>query len=141
MKATATARETNVRIFPKQNENQNNQQQVGGGGEVAEGSGSTTTTQTLPVFDRLTRQNIAFEEIKLLFSDCFGRPMPRAISEQVLRAIRSGTPAYYFRYAIEETVFAPRPSWRYTMAIVSRLEREKASKADMYYRPTYTEEE
>lgn len=135
MTSPETARETNVRIFPKQYNNNNDNEQSGEGVAAGGVSSSTTTVQKLPVFDKFTRQSIAFEEIKLLFNDSFGRPMPRAIAEQVLRAIRGGTPAYYFRYAIEETMLAPRPSWRYTMAIVGRLEREQATKEDMYYRP------
>lgn len=135
MTSPETARETNVRIFPKQNNNDNYNQQGGGAGAAGAVVSSTTTMQSLPVYDKSARQTMAFEEIKLLFNDSFGRPMPRAIAEQVLRAIRGGTPAYYFRYAIEETMLAPRPSWRYTMAIVGRLEREQATKEDMYYRP------
>lgn len=74
------------------------------------------------------------EELKQMHEDAFGRPMPRSIAEGVLRDLRSGTPAAFYRYAIEETLLAPRPSWRYTLAIIARLKRTKADVTDTYDR-------
>lgn len=95
---------------------------------------STTTVRTLPVFDKETRQSLAMEQLKTQHEDVFGRPMPRSIAENVLRDLRSGTPAAYYRYAMDETLLAPRPSWRYTLAIVARLKRTNADSTDAYDR-------
>lgn len=101
--------------------------------EVARGSSSsrsssstTTTVEKPPYIDSYTRQTLAVERLKETYYDCFGREMPRIIKAEILRNVRNGTPIYYYRYAIEQTAFAPRPSWRYTMAIVQRLQRERA---------------
>lgn len=93
---------------------------------------STTTVRTLTVFDKETRVSLAMEDLKRMHEDAFDRSMPRSIAVAVLRDLRSGTPAGYYRYAIEETLLAPRPSWRYTLAIVARLKRTKADLTDSY---------
>lgn len=131
-------RNTDVRIFPhtpsesnKQKHQYNQQEEYQ---PAEEGNSSTTTMQKLPSIDRYARQNMAVERLKSEFYDAFGREMPRAIAQQVLKDIRSGTPAAYYSYAIEQTIYAPRPSWRYTMAIVARLQRTMASEDDMDYR-------
>lgn len=131
-------RETNVREFPhtpsEVEKNQYQYQQEKYNPAVEAVSSSTTTMQKVPGFDKYARQNIAVEGLKKQFQDTFGREMPRAISEPLLRDIRSGTPAYYYRYAMEQTLMAPRPSWRYTLAIVARLKRTMATEEDMDYR-------
>lgn len=130
--------ETNVREFPhtpserEKQHNQYQQEKYKSGVEAV--SSSTTTVQKQPGFDKYARQSMAMEGLKRIFQDTFGREMPRAISEPLLRDIRSGTPAYYYRYAMEETLMAPRPSWRYTLAIVARLKRTMATEEDMDYR-------
>lgn len=133
-------RDTIVRSFPlhprfekekQQNHHQQHQQEEPA---VEDVSSSTTTMQKLPSIDRYARQNMAVERLKGEFYDAFGREMPRAIAQQVLKDIRSGTPAAYYSYAIEQTIYAPRPSWRYTMAIVARLQRTMASEDDMDFR-------
>lgn len=77
---------------------------------------------------------MALERLKTEFLDTFAREMPRAIQQQVLRDLRDGIPSAYYSYALEQTLLAPRPSWRYTMAIVGRLIRTKAEERDMDYR-------
>ena len=131
-------RNTDVRVFPhtpseknKQKTQYNQQEEYQ---QAEEGSSSTTTMQKLPNTDRYARQNMAIERLKAEFYDAFGREMPRAIAQQVLKDIRSGTPAAYYSYAIEQTIYAPRPSWRYTMAIVARLQRTMACVDDMDFR-------
>lgn len=131
-----TNRDTNVRPFPsltseEHNNQYKNQQEYEA---VTPVSSSTTTMRNVPVIDRFARQSLAVERLKMEFEDAFGRAMPRAIAQQVLRDIRAGTPAAYYSYAIEQTMFAPRPSWRYTMAIVARLQRTMASEDDMDFR-------
>lgn len=131
-------RNTDVRIFPNTPSERNKQKHQYNQQEeyqpAEEGSSSTTTMQKLPSIDRYARQNMAVERLKAEFYDAFGREMPRAIAQQVLKDVRSGTPAAYYSYAIEQTIYAPRPSWRYTMAIVARLQRTMASVDDMDFR-------
>ena len=98
-------------------------------------SSSSTTERILPQFDKSTRQMLAMEELKMMYLDTFGREIPRAIAEPLLRDLREGTPAQYYRYAMEQTLLAPRPSWRYTLAIVARLKRTHCPVWEMDYRP------
>lgn len=89
-------------------------------------SSSTTTVQILPfpdMTDTWTRKRM--EDLKELHLEIFERPMPRPIAQRVLRDLDGGIPPEYYEYAMCETVFAPTPSWRYTMAIVARCVREK----------------
>lgn len=65
------------------------------------------------------------EELKELHQEIFERPMPRPIAQRVLRDLDAGIPPEYYEYAMCETVFAPNPSWRYTMAIVGRCVRDQ----------------
>lgn len=133
-------RDTNVRQFPpippveSEYQYQHQHKQSAGVPAAETVSSSTTTVQNVPQFDRFARQCLAMERLKKEFEDAFSRPMPRAIAETVLRDIRAGTPAAYYSYAIEQTIFAPRPSWRYTMAIIARLKRTMANEDDMDYR-------
>ena len=124
--------------FPRTplNMQNNHQNQVTEKHQAAERvSSSTTTERTLPLSDKSTRQMLAMEELKMLYFDTIGREIPRAIAEPLLRDIREGTPAQYYRYAMEQTLLAPRPSWRYTLAIVARLKRTNCPVWEMDYRP------
>ena len=126
---------TNVLSFPlREIEEDKHNYQSAEAPAAAAVSSSTTTVRKVPVIDKFARQSLAMEQLKTEFYDSFGREMPRAICEQVLRDIRTGTPSYYYSYAIEQTLYAPRPSWRYTLAIVARLKRTMASEDDMDYR-------
>lgn len=127
-------RGTNVLPYPYKSVENNHNTQRSGEVPAAASSSNTTTVQTLPIPDKFARQSMAMERLKVEFYDAFGRDMPRAIAQQVLRDIRAGVPAAYYSYAIEQTIYAPRPSWRYTMAIVARLQRTMASEDDMDYR-------
>lgn len=113
----------------------NHQKQVTEKHQAAEqGSSTSTTEQILPASDKSVRQMLAMEDLKSLYADTFGREMPRAIAEPLLRDIREGIPVQYYRYAMEQTLLAPRPSWRYTLAIVARLKRTKCPLWEMDYR-------
>ena len=125
---------TNVRPYPYMSVQNNHNNQRSGEAPAAASSSTTTTVPTLPIPDKFARQSMAMERLKVEFYDAFGRDMPRAIAQQVLRDIRAGIPAAYYSYAIEQTIYAPRPSWRYTMAIVARLQRTMATEDDMDYR-------
>lgn len=137
------ARKTNVCTFPNLKEIEEPVEEVVVGSSSSSSSSSTTTTiEKPPYIDISTRQSLAVERLKATFYDCFGREMPRAIRTEILKNVRNGTPIYYYRYAIEQTALAPRPSWRYTMAIVQRLQRERADITSMdegrddYFDPT-----
>ena len=91
----------------------------------AAASSSTTTVQVFPsssskeVFRRYQLENI-----KSLHMECLGRPMPSPISAEVLRDLDEGTPSAYYRYALTEAMYAPRPPWRYVAAIVKRCKSQ-----------------
>lgn len=133
-------RDTNVRSFPlhprfeKEKQQNHHQQHQQVEPAVEDVSSSTTTMQIPPYFDKETRQMMAMERLKNEFQDTFNYAMPRAIAAQVLKDIRSGLPAAFYTYAMSETLLAPRPSWRYTMAIIARLKRTRATVEDMDYR-------
>ena len=65
------------------------------------------------------------EKLRLLYEESIGRQMTGAILRQLLLSLIEGTPAEYYQYALEETACAPLPSWRYTMAIVKRLQAQR----------------
>lgn len=65
------------------------------------------------------------EALRQQYMSCIGRPMPPSIHRKLLLDLIDGTEYEYYRYAIDEAAIAPQPSWRYVMAIVRRLQREK----------------
>jgi len=82
---------------------------------------STTTTSTTTT---LFREEMS--EFREMYRDAIGREMPRFIETDLLSRLISGAvSAIDVQYAFEETAAAPRPSWRYTCAILTRLAREK----------------
>ncbi|MBP3453111.1 MAG: hypothetical protein J6M20_05300 [Clostridia bacterium] len=79
---------------------------------------SSTTTSSSSIYEEL-------EDIKAAYQDAIGRPMPQSIASYVQQEIIMGhMDAHDIQYALAETAMAPRPSWRYAMAIISRLQRE-----------------
>ena len=54
------------------------------------------------------------------FEDVFGRPMPRAIENEVRRMIDSGIDSTLITEVINYTAGAPRPSWAYARAVIMR---------------------
>lgn len=85
---------------------------------------STTSTTTVHNCQELTDEAMIRNRVELIreqYLHCIGREMPMSFMRQVLLDLIAGTPWQYYEYALEETAFAPNPSWRYTMAIVRRL--------------------
>lgn len=89
-------------------------------------SSSTTTVEDCQI---LLRAKV--EELRQLYEATMGAAMTPAILRQLLLSVTRGTPWQYYEYALEETALAPRPSWRYTLAIVSRLISEQAPADDV----------
>ena len=94
----------------------------------AAASSTTTTVELFPSSANSDVQPILrryqLESLKKLHAECFGRAMPAPISAEVLRDLDAGTPTAYYRYAMIEATYAPRPSWRYAAAIVRRCKEE-----------------
>lgn len=65
--------------------------------------------------------NVAVEGIRELYQSAIGQPMTEVCERSLRRDLERGTPYIYYHYALVETAYAPRPSWRYTLAIVRRL--------------------
>lgn len=91
---------------------------------------TTTTTKTNSTSSSTTRAsarareteiNVAVEGLRELYQDAIGQPMTAICERALRRSLEAGTPYVFYHYALEETAFAPRPSWRYTEAIVRRL--------------------
>ena len=102
----------------------------------------TTTTETSSSSTRVrAREGIAdqtllqmsLETIRRDHQDILGRPMPRFTEQQLLNDLQTGTPAIYYRYALQETASAPLPSWRYVLAIVARLKRQQIPEEDLLW--------
>ncbi len=123
MTAANPTRQTNVRRFPQTPSEENERSTT----TSSTSSSSTTTVENC--------QNLEFLRIQDQYFDTFGLTMSRAISTVVLRDLRAGIPGYYYLYAIEQTAWAPNPSWRYTMAIMARLKQDEATKSTMNQRP------
>ena len=95
-------------------------------------SSSTTTTTHSPSNSLKEKAYILWlDNLKDQYCKAMGRPMPPYIANEVLTDIKSGTPAYFYFYAIRETALAPMPSWRYTAAIIRRLKIERPKPADL----------
>lgn len=108
-------------------------------------AGSSTTT-TVQLFPEITRHRLSdaereeiyqaakaysLEQLKKLHMECFGRPMPAPIAAEVLKDLRCDTPAAYYRYAMTEACYAPRPSWRYVQAIVKRCKAQMLEPSEL----------
>lgn len=68
---------------------------------------------------------IACEDLRERYTECIGTPMPQIIHKRLLLDLLDGTPYEYYSYALDEASIAPKPSWRYVLAIVARLHREQ----------------
>ena len=97
---------------------------------------TTTTTTSSSSSSTSTRAhareaeiNVSVESIKELYQAAIGSPMTDICQRYLRRDLEAGIPYIYYHYALEQTAFAPRPSWRYTMAIVARLRREEVDPA------------
>lgn len=87
-------------------------------------SSSTTTTSTTSSMNT-SDVVMDLETIKLRYHNCLGMAMPKHLQDQVRGWLEGNTiPAEYFLYGLQEAAYAPRPSWRYAMAVVRRLADE-----------------
>lgn len=132
MQSQPTYRSTNVREFPHTPEIEETYQRTTSSG----GSSSSTTTEQLC---QIKEKALAIEAMKRVFAEeireqyahCVGEKMPPALFRRILLDLIDGTPPQYYRYALDETCLAPRPSPRYMLAIVQRLKRERKDPADL----------
>lgn len=96
-------------------------------------SSSTTTVQVFPHSASETLRRYQLENLKELHAECLGRPMPAPISAELLRDLDDGTPSAYYKYAMREACYAPRPSWRYVQAIVRRCKAQMIEPSELEY--------
>lgn len=91
-------------------------------------STSTTTTSSTTSTSSTRTSSTSYDEmeaIKEAYQDAIGRAMPQSIANYVQSQILMGRmDAHDVEYALMETAMAPRPSWRYAMAIINRLQRD-----------------
>lgn len=90
---------------------------------TANGSSRSTTSTT----SRRDRKEalMDLESIKRAYHDCLSLTMPEHIENQVKYWLEENVfPPEYIIYALQEASMAPRPSWKYAMAIIRRLSNE-----------------
>lgn len=75
--------------------------------------------------------NVQVEDLKDLYRRAIGQPMSAICEASLRRSLEGGEPYIYYHYALEETAYAPRPSWRYTLAIVRRLAAQGVSEDEL----------
>ena len=69
------------------------------------------------------------ESIKELYYEAMLRPIPSFLLREIKYELEEHADpelmCSYYLYALRETACAPRPSWKYTQAIIARLTREQ----------------
>lgn len=75
--------------------------------------------------------NVQVEDLRSLYAQAIGAPMSPMIAKELRHELEAGTPYIYYHYALWQTAYAPRPSWRYTLAIVRRLKNQDVSERDL----------
>lgn len=91
-------------------------------------STSSTGTSTSTTHGRnSTRIVMNLETLKELYFEAINRPAPSFILAAIREDLEEAPELMYayYSYALRETALAPRPSWKYTEAILARLRREK----------------
>lgn len=102
----------------------------------------TTTTTTTPTSSssstiartraREAELNVMIADLKDLYYRAIGQPMSAICADSLRRDLESGQTTYMqYHYALTETAYAPRPSWRYALAIVRRLELQGITDDDL----------
>lgn len=97
-----------------------------------------TNRTTMTIADTSTRSSTTrtredmLELIAEMYADVLERQMPNFIRREIETNLASGYDPEWYLFALKETAGAPRPSWRYTEAIVNRL-RNKAWKWELPY--------
>lgn len=109
-------------------------------GSSSRSSSSTTTVRKFPENASRERsetrellRRLQMEHLKKLHMECIGRPMPAPIAAEVLRDLDADTPAEYYKYALTEACYAPRPSWRYVQAIIRRCKAQMIDPSELEY--------
>lgn len=77
--------------------------------------------------------NVCVDDLREVYLDSVGSNMSEQCERYLRKQLARGVPYLYYLYALQETGFAPRPSWRYTEAIVCRLTREHVSEDDLRF--------
>lgn len=94
-------------------------------------SSSSSTSTRAHARAREAEVNCQIEGLRELYRDAIGQAMSDICERALRRDLERGTPYVYYHYALEETAFAPRPSWRYTMAIVRRLQTQEVDEESL----------
>lgn len=76
--------------------------------------------------------NVLVESVRELYQDAIGQPMSPICEKSLRSDLATGTPYIYYHYALVETAYAPRPSWRYTLTIVARLKNQMVSEESLF---------
>lgn len=94
----------------------------------------STNTSTTTTSSRCSSQSpsgsdsfyrLVINEIIELYKQAIGIPN-RLVIQKISEDIKEWhIPHQYYTYALEQTAFAPRPSFQYCQAIIRRLQREK----------------
>lgn len=90
-------------------------------------STSTTSTSTEETEKRLLTPDTQklIKEIKQLYHDAIGSYPTVIICKAIIKDIEGKVYSMkQLEYALQETAFAPRPSWAYAAAILRRLQAE-----------------
>ena len=80
---------------------------------------------------RQVELNVQVEDLRSLYAQAIGAPMSPMIAKELRHELEAGTPYIYYHYALWQTAYAPRPSWRYTLAIVRRLKCQEVPEKDL----------
>lgn len=95
-------------------------------------SSSTSSTSTRArAYAREAEIEYSVQTIRDTYLDIIGRKMPDCFARQTRADLISGVPSIYYSYALEEAAKAPMPSWRYVLAIVTRLRRQRVPEEDL----------
>lgn len=101
---------------------------------------NTTTTESISSSSTTTRThahaseaqiNVAVEGLRDLYQRSIGQPMSEICESSLRRDLAKGTPYVFYHYALIQAAYAPRPSWRYVLAIIRRLQLQGVTENQM----------
>ncbi len=92
---------------------------------------SSSSTSIACARAREAELNVQVADLKELYQQAIGQPMSAICEASLRRSLEGGTPYLYYHYALVETAYAPRPSWRYTLAVVRRLTLQEVTEAEL----------
>lgn len=116
----------NIRSFPAMSSGS------GGGSSPCGGSSSGAGAGAYARAMRASAEQMQI--IKQRFKTCIGIEMNTYVQNSVALGLKH-TPIEYFLYGLSEAAQAPRPSWRYALAVIHRLEREQVDPATLPLSP------